>query len=79
MKRFPHRWFDYSSQTTDAAKQTDAIENIRYYFAHVFNDVSTISFPALKFIDSEPLCLKVWIYFVQFLENIIFHNHTQMS
>ena len=36
----PYSWFDYSTQSTDAEKQTDAIENIRYYFAHVFNDVS---------------------------------------
>ena len=38
----PYSWFDYSTQATDAEKQTDAIENIRYYFAHVFNDVSSI-------------------------------------
>jgi hypothetical protein len=33
------RWYNLSSKSTPQSKQQDAIDNIRYYYAHVFNGV----------------------------------------
>ena len=36
------RFYRFSSMTTDDDKRRDAINNIRFYYAHVFNGVSFI-------------------------------------
>ena len=34
------RWFEKSDETTAEAKSEDALDDIKYYFAHIINDVS---------------------------------------
>ncbi len=35
------RWYEISTTGTETEKQADAIDNIKYYFSQVFNDVDT--------------------------------------
>ena len=41
------RWYNFSNETNESDKRDDALEGIRYYFAHVINDVYTFRLPYL--------------------------------
>ena len=42
------RWFKESLYSSDEDKMNDAIDNIRFYFAHVMNGVSTYNLYCIK-------------------------------
>ena len=52
------RWYNFSNETNESDRRDDALEGIRYYFAHVINDVCIFRLPYLV--------IYFFIYFIYF-------------